>query len=50
MSEDLIFKPAPRDLRDTLGLHTHDIPGAGSVLCVNSGIVEPLMQAMYLCA
>lgn len=49
-SEDLIFKPAPRDLRDTLGLHTHDIPGVGSVLCVNSGIVEPLMQAMYLCA
>lgn len=49
-SEDLIFKPAPHDFRDMLGLHTHDIPGVGSVLCVNSGIVEPLMQAMYLCA
>lgn len=49
-SVDLIFKPAPRDLRDMLGLHTHDIPGVGSVLCVNSGIVEPIMQAMYLCA
>lgn len=49
-SEDLIFRPTPRDLRAMLGLHTHDIPGVGSVLCVNSGIVEPLMQAMYLWA
>lgn len=49
-SEDLIFKPAPRNLRDMLGLHTHHISGVGSVLCVNSGIVEPIMQAMYLCS
>ena len=48
--EDLIFKPAPHNLRDMLGLHKHDIPGVGSVLCGNSGIVEPLMQALFICA
>lgn len=47
-SEDLIFKPAPRNLRDMVGLHTHYVPGVGSVLCVKTGIVEPIMQAMYL--
>lgn len=47
--EDLIFKPPVREIKNMVSLHTHDIPGVGSVLCIDSGIVEPIMQAMYQC-
>jgi hypothetical protein len=32
-SEDLIYKPSPGKLSDIAGLHFHDVPGVGSLLC-----------------
>ncbi|MEE4180198.1 type I restriction enzyme HsdR N-terminal domain-containing protein [Pseudomonas viridiflava] len=48
--EDLIFKPAPSNVKDMIGLHFHDIPDVGQLLCPSSGIVEPIVQAMYVVA
>lgn len=48
--EDLIFKPAPSNLKDILCLDYHDIPEVGALLCPSSGIVEPIVQAMYIVA
>ncbi|MBU6958939.1 type I restriction enzyme HsdR N-terminal domain-containing protein [Pseudomonas sp. CVAP len=48
--EDLIFKPAPSNLKDMIGLHFHNIQDVGQLLCPSSGIVEPIVQAMYVVA
>ncbi|MCX4239496.1 hypothetical protein [Paraliomyxa miuraensis] len=32
--------------RDMVGFHFHDFPGKGSVPCLNSGVVEPIGNAM----
>lgn len=36
----------PLDDMKAMGFHFHDIPGHGSVLCHNAGIVEPIVQAL----
>jgi hypothetical protein len=46
-SEDLIYKPSSGKLSDIAGLHFHDVPGVGSLLCSRAGLIEPLLQAMY---
>ncbi len=46
-SEDLIYAPPPGKFGDVVGFHFHDVPEIGSLLCTDSGIVEPLLQAMY---
>lgn len=46
-SEDLIYSPPPGRLSEIPGFHFHEIPGLGSLLCASSGIIEPLLQAMY---
>lgn len=46
-SEDLIWKPPAGRMRDMVGLHIHNVPGIGPLLCQSSGIIEPLLQAMY---
>ncbi|PRA52552.1 MULTISPECIES: type I restriction enzyme HsdR N-terminal domain-containing protein [Pseudomonas] len=45
--EDLIYRPSPSNFAEFPGLHSHEVPGIGSLLCPSSGIVEPIMQAMY---
>jgi len=46
-SEDLIWEPPAGKMHNMVGLHIHDVPGIGSLLCTSSGIIEPLLQAMY---
>lgn len=46
-SEDLIYSPPPGKLSEIPEFHFHEVPGVGSLLCANSGIIEPLLQAMY---
>lgn len=46
-SEDLIYSPPPGKFGEIPGFHFHEIPGVGSLLCPSSGIIEPLLQAMY---
>lgn len=36
----------PLDEMKAMSFHFHDIPGHGSVLCHNAGIVEPIVQAL----
>jgi hypothetical protein len=42
----LIFYPRPIEPNLAPGFHFHDFEGVGSVLCLSTGIVEPLVQAM----
>lgn len=42
----LLYCPQPSELARVPGFHFHDIPGIGSLPCLTTGIVEPLMQAM----
>jgi len=42
----LIFYPRPIESKLATGFHFHDFEGVGPVLCLNTGIVEPLVQAM----
>ena len=42
----LIFYPRPIEPRLATRFHFHDFEGVGSVLCLSTGIVEPLVQAM----
>lgn len=44
--QGLLAEPRPTRLADVPGFHFHDIEGIGSVLCLNTGIVEPLLQSM----
>lgn len=46
-SEDLVYSPPPWKLSEIPGFHFHEVPGVGSLLCASSGIIEPLLQAMY---
>jgi len=45
-SRHFIYRPRPTELARVPGLHFHDIPGIGSLPCLKTGIVEPLLQAM----
>ncbi len=45
-SRHLLYQPRPTELVHMPSLHCHDIDGIGSVLCLATGIVEPLLQAM----
>lgn len=45
-SHHLLYQPRPTELAKVPGFHFHDMEGIGSVLCMNTGIVEPLSQAM----
>ena len=47
-SEDLIYRPPPGKLGEAPGFHFHDVHGVGSLLCPNVGIIEPLVQSMYI--
>jgi hypothetical protein len=42
----LLLYPRPIEPAIVAGFHFHDFEGVGPVLCLNSGIVEPLVQAM----
>lgn len=42
----LICYPRPIEPSLAPGFHFHDFEGVGSILCLNTGIVEPLVQAM----
>ncbi len=42
----LVYQPKPFELAHVPRLHFHDIDGIGSVPCLHTGIVEPLLQAM----
>ena len=45
-SKQIIQNPPPRDLADAMHFHVHEVNGIGVIPCMNSGIVEPLLQAM----
>lgn len=42
----LLYQPPLVELARVPGFHFHDVPGVGSVPCLNTGIVEPLLQSM----
>ena len=46
VSPHLLYRPPVTELARVPGLHVHDIAGVGSVPCLSTGIVEPLLQAM----
>lgn len=46
VSRHLLYQPRPSEVAEVAGLHFHDIDGIGSVPCLHTGIVEPLLQAM----
>jgi hypothetical protein len=46
VSPHLLYRPPPAELAKMPGFHVHDIEGIGSVPCLSTGIVEPLLQAM----
>ena len=46
-SKYLIYTPPEGKLNDAIGMHFHEVPGVGSLLCASAGIIEPLTQAMY---
>jgi len=41
-----LYWPPPAELADLRPMHVHELPGIGSVLCISTGIVEPLLQSM----
>jgi hypothetical protein len=43
---DLLRKPDSISNKIMKGFHVHDIPGVGTLLCQQTGIVEPIMQAI----
>ena len=45
-SSHFLYLPKPTELARVRGLHFHEIDGIGSVPCLATGIVEPLLQAM----
>jgi hypothetical protein len=45
-SPDLLIYPRPIEPEIAAGFHFHEFPDVGPVLCLNTGIVEPLVQAM----
>ena len=45
-SSHLLYRPPATELARVPGFHVHEIDGVGSVLCLRTGIVEPLLQAM----
>ena len=46
VSPHLLFQPPPAELAQVPELLFHDIKGDGRILCSQTGIVEPLLQAM----
>ena len=42
----ILIRPYPAPFKRTPGYHVHEIPGYGSVLCHQSGIIEPITYAM----
>ena len=42
----ILIRPYPAPLKRTSGYHVHEILGHGSVLCHQSGIIEPITYAM----
>jgi hypothetical protein len=42
----LLFQPPLVEFARVPGFHFHEVPGVGSVPCLNTGIVEPLLQSM----
>jgi hypothetical protein len=42
----LLYRPPVTELARVPGFHIHEITGIGSVPCLSTGIVEPLLQAM----
>jgi hypothetical protein len=45
-SPHFLYQPKPTELSRVRGFHFHDIAGIGSLPCLLTGIVEPLLQAM----
>ena len=41
-----LFKPPPTELAKVPAFHVHEIPKIGTVLCMHTGVIEPLVQAM----
>ena len=46
ISRHLLLRPPPAELAQMTGFHFHDIEGIGTIPCLKTGIVEPLLQAM----
>lgn len=42
----LLYSPPATELAQVPGFHVHEIEGVGSIPCLRTGIVEPLLQAM----
>ncbi len=42
----LMFMPRPSDLERFPKIHLHEIEGVGPMLCMSTGIIEPLTQSM----
>ncbi len=42
----ILIRPYPGHFKQTIGYHVHEIPGHGSVLCHQSGIIETITYAM----
>jgi hypothetical protein len=45
-SRHFIYRAQPTELSRVARLHFHEIDGIGSIPCLRTGIVEPLLQAM----
>jgi hypothetical protein len=46
VSPHLLYQPPAAELARVPGFHVHEIDGFGSIPCLSTGIVEPLLQAM----
>lgn len=45
-SPHLLYRPPITELARVPSFHVHNVPGVGSVPCLSTGLVEPLLQAM----
>lgn len=49
-SEHLLIREHEQWKDTVLQVHTHEISGVGQLLCLDTGLIEPLSQSMYVYA